>query len=58
MDRRGKAFLIGLFSVLGAVALLALTVYPFEYGLIESTLLVVGLVVFGIFETVLGDTSF
>lgn len=58
MDRREKAFLVGVFGFLGAVALLALTVYPFEYGIVESTLLVGGLIAFAVFETVLDDTSF
>ena len=58
MDRRAKAWLVGVFGGLGSIALLALTVYPFNYGLVESTLLVGGLLVFMLFETVLDDTSF
>ena len=58
MDRRAKAWLVGAFVVLGSIVLLALTVYPFNYGLVESTLLVGGLLVFMLFETILGDTSF
>ena len=58
MDRSSKAFLIGLFSLLGAIALLALTVYPYNYGPVKSALLVAGLIAFAIFETVLDDTSF
>ena len=58
MDRSSKAFLIGLFSLLGAIALLALTVYPYSYGPVKSALLVAGLIAFAIFETVLDDTSF
>ena len=46
MDRRAKAWLVGVFGGLGSIALLALTVYPFNYGLVESTLLVGGLLVF------------
>jgi len=56
MDRSSKAFLIGLFSLLGAIALLALTVYPYSYGPVKSALLVAGLIAFAIFETVLDDT--
>ena len=58
MDRREKAWVVGLLSLLGAIALFALAVYPFQYGLVESTLLVGGLIAFLIFQTVLDDTSF
>ena len=58
MDRRANAWLVGVVGILGSIALLALTVYPFNYGLVESTLLVGGLLVFMLFETVLDDTSF
>jgi uncharacterized membrane protein len=58
MDRRENALVVGLISVLGAIALLALTVYPFKYGPVESVLVVGGLIVFMLFETVLDDTSF
>jgi len=58
MDRRGKAFLIGLFSLLGTIELLALTVYPYKYGPVNSALLVAGLIAVATFETVLDDTSF
>jgi hypothetical protein len=46
------------FGVVGSITLLALTVYPFSYDLVESTLLVGGLLVFMLFETVLNDISF
>jgi len=58
MDRRANAWLVGVVGILGSIALLALTVYPFNYGLVESTLLVGGLLVCMLFETVLDDTSF
>ncbi|MFB6293200.1 MAG: hypothetical protein ABEH60_02930 [Halonotius sp.] len=58
MNRREKAFLVGVIAFLGSIALLALTVYPFQYGLVESTLLVGGYIAFMVFETVLDDTSF
>jgi len=58
MDRREKAWVAGLVSLLGAIALFALAVYPFQYGFVESTLLVGGLIALLIFQTVLDDTSF
>jgi hypothetical protein len=58
MDRREKAWVVGLTSFLGAIVLFALAVYPFQYGLVESTLVVGGLIAFMLFETVLDDTSF
>jgi uncharacterized membrane protein len=58
MDRREKAWVVGVLALLGAIVLFALAVYPFQYGLVESTLLVGGLIAFLIFETVLDDTSF
>jgi uncharacterized membrane protein YgdD (TMEM256/DUF423 family) len=58
MDRREKAWFVGVIAFLGAIVLLALTVYPFNYGPVGSTLLVVGLIAVMLFETVLDDTSF
>jgi len=58
MDRSTKALLSGGIVALGAVVLLGLTVYPFEYGLGESLLLTGGLVGALLFQTVLNDTSF
>jgi len=58
MNRRENAWLVGVFGVLGAVALLALTVYPYNYGPVKSALLVGGLIAFALFETALDDTSF
>ena len=55
MDRREKAVFTGVLGVGGAVLLLALTVYPLDYGVAESSLLVGLLVLFGLYETVLGD---
>jgi len=58
MDRSTRARRSGIIAALGAVVLLGLTVYPFEYGLGES-LLMTGLLVGGLlFQTVLNDTSF
>ena len=41
----------------GVVLLLALTVYPFQYGPVESVVLAVALVVLGLYELVL-DSAF
>ena len=58
MDRREKAWVAGLISLLGAIVLFALAVYPYNYGPVKSTLLVGGLIALLIFQTVLDDTSF
>ena len=53
MDVAQWAMLTGL---VGALTFLGLTVYPFQYGPVESTLLAGGLVLFGLFKFVL-DTA-
>jgi hypothetical protein len=53
MEQRGRFVLAAL--VLGAVFFVGLTVYPYQYGVVESGLLVGVLVVFGLVETVLDD---
>ena len=58
MERSTKALLTAVVGVLGAVGLLALTVYPFQYGFGESLILVGALVGALLFQTVLDDTSF
>jgi hypothetical protein len=58
MERRVRAILTGIIGFAGALFLLGLTVYPFQYGLTESLLLVGALVILALFETVLDDTSF
>lgn len=58
MDRRTKAILVAAIGFLGAVALFGLTVYPFQHGTVESSILVGLLVLLALFETVLDDTSF
>ena len=58
MDRSTKALLTAAIGLLGAVGLLALTVYPFQYGVGESLVLVGALVGALLFQTVLDDTSF
>ena len=39
MATRSKGLLTGIIGVFGAAGLLALTVYPFDYGLVESAVL-------------------
>ncbi|MFB6250465.1 MAG: hypothetical protein ABEI27_02045 [Halobellus sp.] len=58
MQRRTRAALLGTISLAGAALLFGLTVYPFQYGLVESFLLLAALVAVAVFETVLDDTSF
>jgi hypothetical protein len=58
MDRPTDVLLIAGIGMLGAVGLLALTVYPFQYGFGESLLLTGALVGALLFQTVLDDTSF
>jgi hypothetical protein len=53
-----KALLVGGIAFAGVVLFLALTVYPFQYGTVESLVLVGLLVLLGVFELVLDDTSF
>jgi len=58
MERSTKALLTSIIAALGAVGLLALTVYPFQYGFGESLILVGALAGALLFQTVLDDTSF
>ncbi|SDQ79608.1 hypothetical protein [Halopelagius longus] len=53
-----KAFLVCGAFLLGAVGLFGLTVYPFQYGLVESAILAGAFVLVALFETALDDTSF
>ena len=57
MERHTQALLLGVLGFAGAIILFALTVYPFQYGLTESLVLVGLLVAFAAFETVLTDAS-
>ena len=41
MERTTQAVFTGAIGVIGAMVLLGLTVYPFQYGLVESSLLAV-----------------
>ncbi|MEA1930741.1 MAG: hypothetical protein U9O06_04235 [Euryarchaeota archaeon] len=58
MERSTRVLLTVVIMALGAAVLLALTVYPFQYGLGESLILVGALVGALLFQTVLDDTSF
>lgn len=58
MERTTQAFLVGTIGILGAVVLLGLTVYPFQYGVVESSLLVGVIALFALFEFVLDETTF
>jgi hypothetical protein len=57
MERATKGLLVGVGGVGGALAFLALTVYPFQYGPVESALLVGGLLLFALVETILDDAD-
>ncbi|WP_396613415.1 hypothetical protein ACH9L7_17460 (plasmid) [Haloferax sp. S1W] len=58
MELETKALITGLIGLLGAAAFFGLTIYPFQYGLVESFLLAGLVVIFVLFETVLDDTTF
>ena len=58
MERVKQVFLVGVVAVIGATIMLALTVYPFQYGFVESTLLAGGFVLFSVFKFVLDDATF
>lgn len=58
MERETQAFLVGIIGLLGAVVLLGLTVYPFQYGIVESSLLAGFIVLAALFKFVLDETTF
>mgnify|MGYP006272960687 CR=1 FL=1 len=58
MDRSSKALFTAVIGILGAVGFVALTVYPFQYGLGESLIMTGALVGALLFQTVLDDASF
>ncbi|MDQ2054712.1 MULTISPECIES: hypothetical protein [Halobellus] len=58
MRRRTRALLVAVICLVGAGVLIALTVYPFQYGIVEGVIVAGALVVAALFETVLDDTSF
>ena len=53
MDSRAKFTLTALILSVGALILLGLTVYPFQYGWVESSILAGGFVLAALFQTVL-----
>ena len=55
MAIRTKALLTGTIGVVAAVGLLALTVSPFDYGVVESAVLAGAFALAALFQTVLGD---
>jgi hypothetical protein len=58
MKIQTKAFLVGGIGLIGAVICFGLTVYPFQYGVLESALLGSLFVFFGLFKTIIGNASF
>ncbi|WP_408959636.1 hypothetical protein [Natrinema sp. 74] len=50
-------FLLSVVGVIGALLFLGLSVYPFQYGVVESIVLAGGFVVLSIFQFVLDDTD-
>lgn len=56
-NKRAKALLTAGIAFVGALLFFALTVYPFQFGTVESLVLVGLLMMFGIVEGVLADTS-
>ena len=58
MRRRPRAVLTAVICLVGAVVLFALTVHPFQYGIVEGVIVAGALVAAPLFETVLDDTSF
>ncbi len=57
MDRPATMFLLSVVGVIGALLFLGLSVYPFQYGVVESIVLAGGFVVLSIFQFVLDDTD-
>ena len=58
MSPESTGVLVGVIGLAGALLFLALTVYPFQYGVAESAALVGILVLLALLETVLDDTTF
>ena len=58
MEQTTQAFFVGMIGVLGAVALFGLTVYPLQYGVVESSVLVGLIVLFALFKFVLDEAIF
>ncbi|WP_226040224.1 hypothetical protein [Natrinema sp. DC36] len=57
MDRRTQTFLVSVIGFIGAVIFLGLSVYPFQYGFLDSVLLAGGFVVLSLVAFVLDDTA-
>ena len=57
MDRMTRTLLVSVIGFIGALIFLGLSVYPFQYGLLESVLLAGVFVVLSLFEFVLNDTA-
>ena len=58
MERTTKALLVAAIAFIGALVFLALAVYPFQYGPVQSAVLAGLLVLVALFETVLEGSSF
>lgn len=58
MNAKTKALLTAGIAFVGALFFVALSVYPFRFGTVESLLLAGLLVAFAFVEFVLDDTSF
>ncbi|MBX0286754.1 hypothetical protein EGH22_10475 [Halomicroarcula sp. F28] len=55
MATRTKALFTGMVGTVGAAGMLALTVYPFDYGVAESAVLAGAVVLVALYQTVLDD---
>ncbi len=55
MEVQTKALLVGIIGAVAAAGMLVLTVYPFDYGVVESTVLVGVFALAALFRTVLDD---
>lgn len=58
MDRSHRVLVTAAIGLLGALGYLGLTVYPFDYGPVESLLLAGAFVALAAFEFVLDEASF
>ncbi len=58
MDRHVRLGLVALVCLVAVAAFLGLTVYPLEYGPAESAVLAGAILLFGVWEFVLDDTTF
>lgn len=58
MGWTAKAVLVGVTGVGGALLLLALTVYPFRYGIVESSVPAGAFVLLSLYEVALDEATF